>query len=203
MIKKKPENKPYVYSALEAAKICGVVNQTAINWINAGYLKAFKTPGGQFRIYPEDLVNFMKSRCMKIPYEVMKAARFSEKEAKKRTILIIDDDHVFNDVTKKYLDLYIENATVVQAFDGFEAGAKLVEIKPRILVLDIDLPGIDGIKLCKRIFDSEIFGSVDIIVVTGLEQEGLEEQCIALGVKKFIKKPLDLPDLVDVINDLL
>ena len=55
---KKNNEKPQIYSALEVANICGVVNQTAINWIKANYLKAFKTPGGQYRVYPEDLVNF-------------------------------------------------------------------------------------------------------------------------------------------------
>ena len=44
--------KSVVYSAMEVAKICGVVNQTAINWIRNNYLKASTTPGGQFRVYP-------------------------------------------------------------------------------------------------------------------------------------------------------
>ena len=50
----KDSNKTIVYSALEVANICGVVNQTAINWIRNGYLKAFSTPGGQYRIYLEN-----------------------------------------------------------------------------------------------------------------------------------------------------
>ena len=54
----KDSNKTIVYSALEVANICGVVNQTAINWIRNGYLQAFSTPGGQYRIYLEDcLIN--------------------------------------------------------------------------------------------------------------------------------------------------
>ena len=68
------QNKPtssIVYSALEVANICGVVNQTAINWIRNDYLKAFKTPGGQYRIYPDDLVEFMRQRNMRIPTEVL------------------------------------------------------------------------------------------------------------------------------------
>ena len=43
MASNKEVKKPVVYSALEVAKICGVVNQTAINWIKNNYLKAFKT----------------------------------------------------------------------------------------------------------------------------------------------------------------
>ena len=67
----KDSNKTIVYSALEVANICGVVNQTAINWIRNGYLQAFSTPGGQYRIYLEDLVAFMKSRNMKIPADLL------------------------------------------------------------------------------------------------------------------------------------
>ena len=53
----KDSRKTIVYSALEVANICGVVNQTAINWIRNGYLKAFSTPGGQYRVYQDDLCN--------------------------------------------------------------------------------------------------------------------------------------------------
>ena len=61
-----------VFSALEVANICGVVNQTAINWIKAGHLKAYKTPGGQFRVTPENLAEFMEKRGSEIP-ESLKA----------------------------------------------------------------------------------------------------------------------------------
>ena len=62
--------KTIVYSALEVANVCGVVNQTAINWIRNGYLTAFSTPGGQYRVYHDDLVNFMKKRGMRLPKEL-------------------------------------------------------------------------------------------------------------------------------------
>ena len=54
------EKKVRTFSALEVADICGVVNQTAINWIRNGFLKAFMTPGGQYRVYLEDLLAFLR-----------------------------------------------------------------------------------------------------------------------------------------------
>ena len=63
----KKEKKVRIFSALEVADICGVVNQTAINWIKNGFLKAFMTPGGQYRVYAEDLLAFLSSRGMRIP----------------------------------------------------------------------------------------------------------------------------------------
>ena len=66
------DKKVRIFSALEIANICGVVNQTAINWIKNGYLKAFTTPGGQYRVYSEDLVDFLHSRGMRMPDELQR-----------------------------------------------------------------------------------------------------------------------------------
>ena len=66
----KSPQKIRIFSALEVANLCGVVNQTAINWIRNGYLKAFMTPGGQYRVYQEDLVSFLHQRNMRVPKEL-------------------------------------------------------------------------------------------------------------------------------------
>ena len=67
------EKRVRIFSALEVANLCGVVNQTAINWIKTGHLKAFTTPGGQFRIYAEDLIAFSKQHLagFKVPRHIV------------------------------------------------------------------------------------------------------------------------------------
>ena len=118
-----------IYSALEVAKLCGVVNQTSINWIKAGHLKAFKTPGGQYRVYPEDLADFMASRKMQIPQEVLDALS-TQDGSQSEKILIVDDDKGINTVLAKYLEKTFEGVEIFQAFDGFEAGALCSQAKP-------------------------------------------------------------------------
>ena len=98
--------KPIVYSAMEVARFCGVVNQTAINWIKSKYIKAFQTPGGQYRVYPEDLVAFMKKKNINVPEELLLACHKSEG---KHTLLLVDDDRIWNDVMAKYLTLKLED----------------------------------------------------------------------------------------------
>ena len=93
-------NKPVVFSALEVANICGVVNQTAINWIKGGHLKAFTTPGGQYRVYPDDLAEFMKERDMRIPDELAKHC--TGVTVAKKSILVVDDDRGLNTVITSY-----------------------------------------------------------------------------------------------------
>ena len=193
--------KPVVYSALEVANICGVVNQTAINWIRNNYLKGFKTPGGQFRVYPEDLVEFMEKRNMRIPTELMDQC---ERKAVvlPHTVLIVDDDRSLNNVISQFLLKQDSTMQVYQAFDGFEAGSQMVQKQPRCVILDLDLPGLYGLKLCRRIKESDAFGKPYILVATALEDPEMERQCIELGVSHFFHKPLNLPDISNAINEL-
>lgn len=195
------ESKHVMYSALEVAKLCGVVNQTAINWIKNNHLKAFNTPGGQFRVYPEDLAEFMRNRNIQIPPELRTA--LGEDETLSRSLLIVDDDRGLNSVVAKFMSTRINNLAVYQAFDGFEAGSLMTEKHPGIVILDLDLPGIDGFDLCRRINESDRFGKPEIIVVTALENEEAEKNVLGLGVRSFIKKPLNLVSLAALIEETL
>ncbi len=190
---------PVVYSAMEVARFCGVVNQTAINWIKNKYIKAFQTPGGQYRVYPEDLVAFMKKKNIHVPDELLQVCNRIDG---KHTLLLVDDDRVWNDVMAKYLAIKLDEVCIVQAFDGFEAGALMVKNQPDVVVLDLDLPGIDGIRICKMIREGSSFGKPFIIVTTALEDEGIEKECLELGVSKFLKKPINLPVLVENLVEL-
>ena len=201
MSKKDFEEKSVVFSALEVAKLCGVVNQTAINWIKGNHLKAYQTPGGQFRVYPEDLYDFMMSRNMRIPEELKELCKPEDPEGCPLKILFVDDDEAFNSVSVKLLAKHFPDAQIFQAFDGFEAGAKMVEKQPNCLILDIGLPGIDGLRLCSRIRESDAFGKPEIIVVTGLEDDDTEKKCRDLGVRYYFKKPLVVSELAAAIGE--
>ncbi|MCR5217588.1 response regulator [Treponema sp.] len=192
---KSKENGAVVFSALEVANICGVVNQTAINWIKSSYLKAFKTPGGQFRVYPEDLLQFMKGRNMRIPAKLQEICHI-----KVKTVLIVDDDKAFNDVAAKYIGSHLEGIDIQQAFDGFEAGSLMQKYKPGIVLLDLDLPGINGLNLLKRIRESPDFGSPKVIIITAMEDTEMEKQCRSYGVSYLFKKPVTLPEICGVLK---
>lgn len=197
----KDSNKTIVYSALEVANICGVVNQTAINWIRNGYLKAFSTPGGQYRIYLEDLVDFMKDRNMKIPTELLEASQ--QKKSIFASILIVDDDRGLNQVVTKFIEKEIPDLSIFQAFDGFEAGAIMAEKKPNIILLDLDLPGVNGEDLFKKINASEEFGKPVVCVMTALKDETVLDRLKDNGVENFFIKPLNLVEISDTVKDLI
>jgi excisionase family DNA binding protein len=182
-----------IYSALEVANMCGVVNQTAINWIRNGYLKAFNTPGGQYRIYKDDLLQFIEKRGMRVPDALVESV---EPEADWKSIIIIDDDFGLNNAIAAYISKNLPNLTIHQSMDGFDAGAQLVEKKPGFVILDLALPGVNGQEICKRIKTDPAFGRPYIIVITALEDEGL-------GADRFFRKPLVLSKISEAIESAL
>jgi len=195
----KKEKKIRIFSALEVADICGVVNQTAINWIKNGFLKAFMTPGGQYRVYAEDLLAFLSSRGMRIPDELAESA---EEEPDWKKILIVDDDQNINTLLKRFLTKRMPEWTVSQAFDGFEAGKLISESRPGVILLDISLPGIDGHRLCRRIKEDPSLGTPVIVAITGLAEEDVEETILREGADAFFKKPLDFEKLCQKVEEL-
>lgn len=194
----KAPRKIRIFSALEVANLCGVVNQTAINWIRNGYLKAFMTPGGQYRIYLEDLVAFLEQRNMRIPAELSAEARSDVDWSR---LAIIDDDAELNDVVKKFIERGPFQFTILQAFDGFAAGALLSEKRPGFVILDIDLPGLDGNQICRKIKSDPAFGKPFVITVTGLDSEDIKARALEAGADAFLPKPLDFDALGSILAD--
>lgn len=191
--------KKKVFSALEVANICGVVNQTAINWINAGHLKAYTTPGGQFRVTPEDLAQFLKERGSEIP-SILQEVLDENKVNDSKTLLIVDDDKVLNSLIQKYLEKNYPELKIIQAFDGFEAGAFMANEKPGFVILDLDLPGVDGFSLCKKIKSEAMFNNPYVVVVTALKDAGLSERVTELGSNYFLTKPLSMDKIGAIVN---
>ena len=65
-----------VFTTFEAAKLCHVSPLSIINWVNAGRLPAFRTPGGHRRIRREDLVRIMRDTGMPLPEELREDPEF-------------------------------------------------------------------------------------------------------------------------------
>lgn len=200
-MKKTTKKRIKIFSALEVANMCGVVNQTAINWIRNGYLPAFNTPGGQYRVYRDDLIKFILGRGMRLPDEL--ASDDDVPVADWKTVMIVDDDRVLNKGLRSFFDKQKAGLNVLQSFDGFDAGTQLIKSKPGFVILDLGLPGVNGKEICRKLKSDETFGCPYVIVITGLDDEGLEEEVMSLGADAFFRKPIEFQDIFEEIAAVL
>ena len=150
-----------IFSALEVANICGVVNQTAINWIKNGYLKAFTTPGGQYRIYAKDLAAFLDNRGMADSGDVLQVLL---ERANWGTLLIAAGESENNRLRDELSGL-LPDFALIQAFDGFDLGLKLAGEKPGFILLDLDLPGVNQQKLIQLLKEDPVYGKPYVFVM--------------------------------------
>ena len=186
-----------IFSALEVANICGVVNQTAINWIRNGHLKAFTTPGGQYRIYAKDLAAFLDKRGMGASGEVLQVMM---ENANWNSIIIAARPDV-NDSLKANLEGLLPDYLIIQAYDLFETGRKFVEEKPGFLLLDTELPGLDVSKFIHAVKNDPVFGKPLVLLLAGDNYYGLE----SIGPSRpdyVFTRPLDPKKLTETIKSL-
>lgn len=75
--------------------------------------------------------------------------------------------------------------------------------KPDVVVLDLNLPGVDGFELCKKINSSEDFGHPAVIVITALQDSSIEDKVSEMNVVAFFRKPVVLEELTQAIKSAL
>ena len=189
------KTKERVFSAHEVANICGVVNQTVINWIDKGHLAAFRTPGGQYRVYPDVLASFFKEQCMRLPEEVQKILAEQSRIDK---VLIIDSDKRFVDAVTTVLAEKYSNASVDTASDVFDAG-RYISNSPDLIFVATDLAGIDGLGLCQKIRNDRNLTNPIVIAVSSND---VGDDALEAGADAFLKKPIDRNELPELIARL-
>ncbi len=116
----------------------------------------------------------------------------------KDTILIVDD----NPVNMKLIRILLtgEGYDVRIAADAKEALEVLTEVHPSLILMDIQLPGIDGLELTRRLKAEPTTRDITIVGLTAYAMKGDEERILAAGCDGYIAKPIDTRTLPDYIK---
>lgn len=121
--------------------------------------------------------------------------------SKKQTKILLVDDEPSILVALEFL-VKKEGYTVYIATDGKDALKKIEQIKPRLIVLDIMMPGMDGFEVAKKIRASKDLDQIPIIFLTakGTQEDRLKGY--ESGGEVYITKPFDNQHLIDTINEV-
>jgi DNA-binding response OmpR family regulator len=111
--------------------------------------------------------------------------------ALRRRILVVDDEASIREVLTQYLEL--EGFTVLQAADGVEALRSAEAQPPDLVVLDLMLPGMDGLEVCRRL---RATSAVPILMLTARSDETDKLAGFAVGTDDYVTKPFSPRELV-------
>ena len=122
-------------------------------------------------------------------------------EERKRRVLIVEDSPAMRQLLS--LAMLRFGVLIDQADDGIAALKALKASGPYDLVLlDLNMPVLDGMKVLKRMRDDPAYGSTSVCVVTTEESVETEEQARALGAQHYLRKPVNRKAIEKVLADV-
>lgn len=116
-------------------------------------------------------------------------------------ILLAEDNEVNMLVTSDYLAS--KGYIVIKAMNGDEAITRAEEFKPALILMDIQMPGMNGIEVIRRLRSMPGVASVPIIAITALAMPGDRERCLEAGANAYLAKPISMKKLAEIIPTFL
>lgn len=169
------------------------VNPSSVKkWVNDGHIVAFRTPGGHRRIRAADLIAFLDQHKIPVPRPLSNAAR--------RRVLAVDDDPIQLKAVGRALKKWSEKVEVSLVDNGIDALVEIGAIKPHALVLDVYMPGIDGIEVCRRLKSNPATKDIAVIVTSGRMTAEIEQAARAAGARRVLRKPVDVNAIIEEVG---
>jgi len=116
-------------------------------------------------------------------------------------VLIVDDNPMNRKLAKILLER--DGYLVSLACDAEEAMDSIQTFRPRLILMDIQLPGVDGFELTRQLKENPETRDILIVVVTSYDQKGDQEKAKAVGCDGYIQKPIDVVSLPKVVAGYL
>ncbi|MEJ2132399.1 MAG: response regulator [Gammaproteobacteria bacterium] len=171
----------------EVADLLLVSPITVRQWAQKGLLEARTTVGGHRRFSIDSVRRFAR--------EMGRSGNLGEDDG--RRILVVDDERSINKFLVDLLEERGGDVVVDSAFDGFEAGRKVATFRPDIVLLDIMMPGLGGIEVCRRLKSSVETMQIHVVAMTGFSDPELASKVLAAGADRFLRKPFKNDDVLE------
>lgn len=117
------------------------------------------------------------------------------------TVMVVDDSITVRKVTTRLLER--NDMNVIAAKDGVDAVAKLQEHIPDIMLLDIEMPRMDGFELATHVRNEARLRNIPIIMITSRTGDKHRQRAMKIGVNRYLGKPFQETELLENINALL
>lgn len=179
-----PEEKPL--STGEIARLLHVTRVTVFGWIRAGKLKAYRVPGGRYRIARAEFRNFLADNQIPITLDTPSPKR----------VLVVDDEAVVREAFEAAL--IAKGYEVVLAGDGREGLRILRQERFDLIFLDILLPTMSGASLLKAVKRRD--PQAIVVLITGFPDHDETLAALEHGPAMLLRKPIKLTDIHAVLE---
>ena len=168
------------FTSQQIADLVQVSPSAVLRWIDQGLLPAFRTPGGHRRVLEPALLEFLRAHQLPIPRQLTPELR----------VLVIDDEVRYLRSLEAVLRRTHDNVKVELTDSAVSGLLKVGLFRPNVVLLDYNMPGMDGLEVCKRLKAAPETRDIAVVAVSGRASPELEASFKEAGACGFLAKPL-------------
>lgn len=172
----------------DVARLIQVDTSSVSKWVDKGILLAFRTPGGHRRIRTSDLRSFLMHHQMPIPAELGPGSL---------RIIAIDDEAKVLDGLERTFKQYGKQVHLTTTTSGVDGLLMVSEQRPDCVLIDVNMPDLNGLELCRRINGRKTLEGVKVLACTARFSPQLEAEALKAGALALLKKPLEAQSVLE------
>lgn len=180
-----------LYTTHDISRLLQVDPSTVSKWIDRGILMAFRTPGGHRRVRSSDLRTFLIAHEMPVPDEL---------GAGPIKLLVVDDEKSALDAIKRAFKAFSNQVDLVTTTSGVEAVLLVSELRPHGLLIDLNMPEVDGLEVVRRVRARKSLEGVRLITMTGRHSQETVDASLKAGAIACLPKPLDIQQVLELFK---
>lgn len=177
-----------IYTTFDIGNMTGTDPTTVHKWIDRGLMKGFRTPGGHRRVTGQHLRAFLVAHGMPIPEEL--------REPTELRLLLVEDDFALVKSLVRGIQKLRPTWSVEASSDGYQALVMVPTFMPNVVVLDILMPGMDGLQVLKAV--KAYSKTIHVLALTG--KADMEKRALADGASGVMRKPATAATVVEAVE---
>ena len=179
-------SKKQYFSPNEVATMLMVSPVTLRQWAQKGMIDAHTTAGGHRRFTADAIRRFAAARNIDVSDRLPEDMNVS---AAGPSVLVVDDDVQLNRYLVTLFRTHCPNVAVYSANDGFAAGRMVQAKRPSVVLLDVMMPGMDGVSVARNIKSDPDALGIRVVGMTGYYSDSLRDQMLEAGASVLLRKP--------------
>lgn len=180
-----------LYTTHDISRLLQVDPSTVSKWIDRGILLAFRTPGGHRRVRSSDLRTFLIAHQMPVPDELGSGVV---------RLLVVDDEKPVLDSLKRAFKPYGNQVDLTTTTSGVEALLLVSETRPHGMLIDLTMPELDGLEVCRRIRARKQLEGVRLITMTARHSQEVVDASLKAGASACLAKPVEVGQVLELFK---
>ena len=188
--------RPSSYSTAHVAKRLGISVPTVQRWVDAGQLKAWKTPGGHRRIDAESAERLFDAQALDVPTPFGRAAEAL-------SVMLVEDNPDDREILTLLINEALPGAQLVVYESGIQALVAIGQRAPDIVVTDIVMPHMNGIEMLRQLATQCVVRPRLIVAVSSFTPQQLAQMGELPPGVRSVRKPIDPQPFIEVLQSVV